>query len=148
VHHADGFKFLEDRKNTFDVIIVDSSDPIGPAQSLFQKPFYTLLSEALRAGGVVCTQGECVWLHMNLIKEMMTFCRTIFPSVDYAYTTIPTYPSGQIGFVLCGKGHTNFRANRVVPRDIQDAMRYYSGDIHRASFILPAFARRELGERF
>ena len=47
--------------------------------------------------------GECQWLHLELIKEMHTFCKTLFPVVDYAYCTIPTYPSGQIGFMLCSK---------------------------------------------
>ena len=47
--------------------------------------------------------GECQWLHLELIKEMRTFCKTLFPVVEYAYGTIPTYPSGQIGFMLCSK---------------------------------------------
>lgn len=57
VHVGDGFKFLADRKNEFDVIITDSSDPEGPAESLFQKPYFELLYGALRDGGVVSTQG-------------------------------------------------------------------------------------------
>lgn len=57
VHVGDGFKFLEDRKNEFDVIITDSSDPEGPAESLFKKPYFELLYGALREGGVVTTQG-------------------------------------------------------------------------------------------
>jgi spermidine synthase len=57
VHVGDGFKFLADRKNEFDVIITDSSDPEGPAESLFQKPYFELLFGALREGGVVTTQG-------------------------------------------------------------------------------------------
>lgn len=56
-HVGDGFKFLEDRKNEFDVIITDSSDPEGPAESLFQKPYFELLHGALREGGVITTQG-------------------------------------------------------------------------------------------
>lgn len=57
VHVGDGFKFLNDYKNTFDVIITDSSDPEGPAESLFQKPYFQLLHDALRDGGVITTQG-------------------------------------------------------------------------------------------
>jgi len=57
VHVGDGFKFLADRKNEFDVIITDSSDPEGPAESLFQKPYFQLLSDALKEGGVITTQG-------------------------------------------------------------------------------------------
>lgn len=56
-HIGDGFKFLADRKNEFDVIITDSSDPEGPAESLFQKPYFQLLHDALREGGVITTQG-------------------------------------------------------------------------------------------
>lgn len=51
----------------------------------------------------VALAGECQWLHLELIKEMRNFCKTLFPVVDYAYGTIPTYPSGQIGFMLCSK---------------------------------------------
>lgn len=57
VHVGDGFKFLEERKNEFDVIITDSSDPEGPAESLFKKPYFELLYGALREGGVMTTQG-------------------------------------------------------------------------------------------
>ena len=57
VHVGDGFKFLDDYKNEFDVIITDSSDPDGPAESLFQKPYFQLLHDALRPGGVITTQG-------------------------------------------------------------------------------------------
>lgn len=56
-HIGDGFQFLRDRQNEFDVIITDSSDPEGPAESLFQKPYFQLLHDALRPGGVVTTQG-------------------------------------------------------------------------------------------
>jgi spermidine synthase len=57
VHVGDGFQFLKERQNEFDVIITDSSDPEGPAESLFQKPYFELLRDALREGGVITTQG-------------------------------------------------------------------------------------------
>ncbi|XP_033097915.1 spermidine synthase-like [Anneissia japonica] len=100
---GDGFEFMKKNKNTFDVIITDSSDPDGPAEVLFQEDYYILMKDALREGGIVCTQGECIWLHLDLIKKMHMFCRTLFPVVDYGYCTIPTYPSGQIGFMMCSK---------------------------------------------
>ena len=65
VHVGDGFKFLDDYKNTFDVIITDSSDPDGPAESLFQKPYFQLLFDALREGGVITTQG-CMFSFQRL----------------------------------------------------------------------------------
>jgi spermidine synthase len=70
VHVGDGFKYLEDFKDTFDVIITDSSDPEGPAESLFQKPYFQLLFGALREGGVITTQG-CMFslVHMGFNPE-------------------------------------------------------------------------------
>jgi spermidine synthase len=56
-HVGDGFQFLKDYQNAFDVIITDSSDPEGPAEALFQKSYFELLFGALREGGVITTQG-------------------------------------------------------------------------------------------
>jgi len=147
VHVGDGFEFLKEHKNAFDVIITDSSDPEGPAESLFQKPYFELLHAALREGGVITTQAENQWLHIELIKNLKKDCKEVFPVAEYAYTTIPTYPSGQIGFMVCCKD-----ANRDVSKPIRSwskeeeekLCRYYNKEIHEASFVLPTFARRAL----
>ena len=75
--------------------------PPGPAQELFEKPFFESVAKALRPGGVVCTQAESIWLHMDIIENIVANCRQIFKgSVNYAWTTVPTYPSGVIDFML------------------------------------------------
>jgi len=149
VHIGDGFQFLKDRYNAFDAIITDASDPVGPAESLFQKEYFELLKNALRPGGVISTQGECQWLHLPLIKEVRNYCREIFPVVEYAFTTIPTYPSGQIGFFLCcnEKGR-NFRSpmRTFTPEQEAKLFRYYNADVHRAAFLLPQFTKNSLVE--
>lgn len=58
------------------------------------------MKRALSPLGVIATQGECLWLHLPLITTVLTACAEMFGSVDYAFTTVPSYPSGQIGFVL------------------------------------------------
>jgi|MDSW01.2.fsa_nt_gb spermidine synthase len=106
VHVTDGIKWVGDAEaESYDAIIVDSSDPVGPAAVLFERDFFEKIHRALKPGGVVCTQGECVWLHAELIKDVLEMCKSIFVggSVQYGFTTIPTYPSGQIGFVMCSK---------------------------------------------
>ncbi|KAI9754943.1 MAG: putrescine aminopropyltransferase [Chaenotheca gracillima] len=147
-HIGDGFKFLADKKNEFDVIITDSSDPEGPAESLFQKPYFELLHGALREGGVITTQAENQWLHLQLIAGLRASCKEVFPVAEYAYTTIPTYPSGQIGFMVCCKDPTRdvTRPLRSWPneKDEEKLCRYYNAKIHEASFILPSFARAAL----
>lgn len=142
----DGAAYMDQHKGEYDVIITDSSDPIGPAEVLFKTPFYEAMSRCLRDGGFVASQGECMWLHTHLIAPMITSCRSIFSHVEYAYTTIPTYPSGQIGFILCGKGESaNPRvASRKPSEQVQSTLRYYNPGMHSAAFALPEFVRREL----
>ena len=68
---GDGAAFMSEEKNhgKFDIIIVDSSDPIGPASVLFENKFYSDIARVLAPGGVCATQGECMWLHATLIRE-------------------------------------------------------------------------------
>ncbi|KAF9031397.1 saccharopine dehydrogenase [Hymenopellis radicata] len=135
---GDGFKFLADNENTYDVIITDSSDPVGPAESLFQKPYFQLLHDALAPGGNISTQGECLWLHLPLISELKKMTLSIFPVSQYAYTTIPTYPSGQIGFMVCSK-----EAGRDLKTPLRKltGTRYYNSTLHTTAFNLPEFGR-------
>lgn len=150
VHVMDGAKYMAEHGSEYDIIITDSSDPIGPAEVLFQPPFYAAMAKCLRPGGIVASQGECMWLHADLIAPMVKACRNIFCSVEYAYTTIPSYPSGQIGFLLCSNVDIEARSLRTPWRKPSDAMqkglKYYNTELHSASFILPEFARRALLE--
>ncbi|MCD7456209.1 Dolichyl-phosphate-mannose--protein mannosyltransferase 1 [Datura stramonium] len=135
----------------YDAIIVDSSDPIGPAKDLFERPFFEAVAKALRPGGVVCTQAESIWLHMHIIKQIIANCRQVFKgSVNYAWTTVPTYPTGVIGYMLCStEGPEVDFKNPVNPIDKDEThansklgpLKFYNTDIHKAAFILPSFAR-------
>ena len=119
----------------------------------------------------MCTQAECIWLHLDIIKKCIQKNKKIFKNVSYAYTTIPSYPSGQIGFLLCSDVQTCSTPARTVadamtgeaagafrhtkwtklqchfillsnhPSPVTDGLRYYSEEIHRAAFILPKFAQ-------
>ncbi|XP_071806065.1 spermidine synthase-like [Asterias amurensis] len=147
-HIGDGFAFMKQHLNEFDVIITDSSDQIGPAAELFEDSYYVLLTKALKPGGIICTQEECVWLNLEEVKTLHKFCKTLFPVVDYGYCTIPSYPSGQIGFTLCSLNpDTNFRKPiRSCTNEVKKTLnlKYYNSDIHKAAFVLPEFARKFL----
>jgi spermidine synthase len=145
VQICDGLKYLVDNENAFDVIITDSSDPMGPASSLFGASFYKAVSKSLRSGGIMCAQAECLWLHLELIRDMMVSATEFFNSVEYSYTSVPTYPSGQIGFIIGSKDRDSCKSPLRGPSENQlKELRYYTSEIHAASFILPAFARRRL----
>ncbi|KAF5746606.1 Spermidine synthase 1 [Tripterygium wilfordii] len=151
LHIGDGVAFLKAvPEGTYDAVIVDSSDPIGPAQELFEKPFFESVAKALRPGGVVCTQAESIWLHMHIIEDIVANCRQVFKgSVNYAWTTVPTYPSGVIGFMLCStEGPLVDFKHPVNPIDATDScnklkpLKFYNSEIHSAAFCLPTFAKR------
>jgi spermidine synthase len=145
VHIKDGSQFMEENQDSFDVIITDSSDPIGPASVLFETPFFDAMYKSLREGGIVCTQGECMWLHLNLIRPLVDSIKSKYSSVEYAYTTIPTYPSGQIGFILASKGRSTCKIPLREPTTkIQEQLQYYTPEIHQAAFVLPAFCQRAI----
>lgn len=139
VHIGDGFKWLAGKQNQYDCIITDSSDPVGPAGALFEKPYFQLLQEALREGGHISTQGECMWNNLPLISNVLSAMRSLFPVVEWGWTSIPTYPSGTIGFVVCSKDSS--RDVKIPLRKVANC-RYYNEKVHRAAFVLPTFAQK------
>lgn len=145
---GDGFEYMKEHVNEFDVIITDSSDPVGPAESLFQRGYYELMKKALRPDGILCCQGECLWLDLSLIKSMVDFSKDLFPVVNYGFTTIPTYPCGQIGFIMCSKNKdTRFEDPVTVLTESeveQMGLKYYNAEVHKSAFVLPQFAKKKL----
>ena len=143
----DAAKYLKDLggEGNYDVIICDSSDPVGPAAVLFEHAFFKDMHSNLSPTGVLCTQGECMWLHLDLIHSVMKDTRNICDGpVKYAYTTIPTYPSGQIGFIIGTKDASKDVSTPLAAPTDAFSLRYYSSEIHKASFVLPAFAQKKL----
>lgn len=150
LHVGDGAAYMAGQAAHFDVIIVDSSDPIGPAEVLFEKPFYMAMKHALRPGGLVATQCESMWLHADIIARVLAFCRDGgFATAEWAWCSIPTYPAGTIGFALCrlDQTHSCARPVRVPSTDLLESLRYYTPQIHQAAFVLPAFLQRKLAIR-
>lgn len=131
--------------NEYDIIIIDTTDPEGPASELFGAEFYKNVIRILRPRGVMCNQGESVWLHRPLIEKMMKFMKETvgFSTVKYAIIYIPTYPCGSIGSFVCTKDAS---INVLEPLRPVEALgfakdlKYYSTEIHKAAFVLPRFA--------
>lgn len=140
-HYEDGAKFAREKKGYFDVILVDSSDPIGPAEVLFKEPFYRDMAEALASPGIVATQAESFWYHGDIISSLFEFIPKIYPKYGYYFTTIPTYPSGIIGFTFLSNEISPYSVTPD-PARIPKGLKYYSAEIHKASFVLPEFAKK------
>ncbi|XP_054725397.1 spermidine synthase isoform X2 [Anastrepha obliqua] len=143
---GDGFAFMKTHENEFDVIITDSSDPVGPAVSLFQENYYQLMKKSLRPGGIVCSQGGTYWLDCEHVKNTVNSCKKHFPTVAYAHTTVPSYPCGHIGFVIgCADSNRDLKTpiKKFSKTELDDMkLKYYSSDIHSAAFALPRWVEK------
>jgi len=129
----------------FDVIIVDSTDPVGPGEPLFKKEFFDNLHQLLNSDGIVATQAESHWHSLDMIADMAKFLKSIFAKREYAYTSVPTYPTGEIGFWMLSKKGTSCRTPVRVPAPEElKSFNYYTRDLHTAAFALPAFAHRKI----
>ena len=133
----DGIKHVRANKNKYDIILVDSTDPVGPAVGLFAPQFYQDVFAALKEDGIMVAQTESPFLGQDLIKRVHNDLKPIFPIVKLYLAAIPTYPTGLWSFTLASKRHDPTKVN---PEDIHDTRtRYYNKDIHFTSFVLPNF---------
>lgn len=138
----DAFDYLQRPDSKFDVIMADTTDPIGEAEKLFSPEFYRLMANALTPGGVVVTQCEQMYFNTDLIQEMVGIGRSLKKHAGYFYTLVPTYPGGSIGFLYMSDTHWSEGFGRAYPEGLQ----YFNAGVHQAAFALPEFLKQALGE--
>ena len=137
----DAFGFLAENPGQFDVIISDTTDPIGMAERLFSDEFYQLLVRALAPNGAAATQCEQPFFDTALIKEIYRVAKSLTTHPAYYYTQVPTYPGGGIGFMYVSNVPWEKGLATPLPPGVNN---YINPDVHRAAFALPEFFRREL----
>ncbi len=145
----DGIEYVRQAaENSFDVVIVDSTDPVGPAEGLFTEEFYRNVHCILRDNGILVAQSESPRFNVHVFKEIHQTFRKIFGNshVHNYLVYIPTYPTGMWSFAYAAKGAIHpvnslntEKANRFSE---QEDLKYYSGEIHKAAFVIPAFVRK------
>lgn len=137
----DAFGYLEENPGQFDVIISDTTDPIGMAERLFSDEFYKLMVRALAPGGAAATQCEQPFFDTELIKTIYRSAKALTRNPAYYYANIPTYPGGGIGFMYVSDTPW---ANGLKTSYPPGENKYLNPDIHKAAFALPEFFRKEL----
>jgi spermidine synthase len=144
VIYDDAAHFVATTDSTYDVILADTSDPIGPAEVLFQRSFYQTVHDRLGEDGIFVPQTESPWLNQESIKKIYQNLRAVFPVVRMYLAHVPTYPGALWSFAFCSKRHdplADFQAARCV----QQGLRYYNADIHRGTFALPTYVQELVG---
>ncbi|MBO8125762.1 MAG: polyamine aminopropyltransferase [Firmicutes bacterium] len=137
---TDGIKHVESVENRYDIIIVDSSDPVGPGVQLFEVPFYTNCYRALAEGGLLVAQTESPFSEADLLVKAYRNIAQVFPQTKVYLANVPTYPSGLWSFTCGSKGPDPAKA----PEKVEFATKYYTPEIHRAAFTLPPFVQELL----
>ena len=128
---------------------MDASDPVGPAEVLFQKPFHKNVARCLNPGGIFVTQSESPFFHQKTVQGIQRNLREIFPVVRLYTANIPTYPSGFWSFSLCSDKVdpvAHFKESRVKKAGL--TFKYYNAALHRG-LLRPALlhAGRRRGHR-
>lgn len=133
----DGFMHIAKAENEYDVIMVDSTEPVGPAAKLFEKGFYEGISKALKEDGIFVAQTDNPWFHKELITNVFRDVKEIFPITRLYTANIPTYPSGLWTFTIGSKQHDPLQVEESRFHDIET--NYYTKELHKACFALPKF---------
>lgn len=143
----DGIRYMANAPpESLDVVIVDSTDPVGPAEGLFNAKFYASCFCALRAGGILVQQSESPLVLLDLIQSMRAAMRGVgFTSIRTLPFPQPCYPTGWWSCTLARKDGPldAFRERDAASKPF--ATRYYNAAIHRAALAQPEFMREALG---
>lgn len=140
----DGIKFVKNAKDNFyDLIIVDSTDPIGPGEGLFSMDFYENCYRILTENGILINQSESPYYPYN-IKELKRSCSKIskiFPILNYYQAFIPTYPSGHWLFGFASKTINPLTVDISNWNNNNLSTKYYNTELHKGSFALPNYVK-------
>ncbi len=142
----DGIKFVQNApENSYDLVIIDSSDPVGPSEGLFTKSFYQDVYRCLRVGGVITIQSESPIFYQKAFKDLNQCLKKVFgnDSVHCYLVFIPMYPTGMWSLTYCSKQGKhpvdNLDCEKATQFVKQHNLRYYNAAIHQGAFALPGF---------
>lgn len=139
-HYTDGVQFVKQCKNEYDVIIIDSSDPVGPAIQLFEASFYQSVSDALREDGLMVCQSQSPIFHQEIMGKSYSRIASIFPYHSMYTAVVPTYPGGLWSFTLGSKQ----KLPEVGQIRFHKSAKYVNEAIIQASFALPEFLKQQI----
>ena len=140
--YEDAIEYIKDKRNEFDVVLIDSTDPMGPGEGLFTEEFYTNVKNSLKEGGIVAAQSESPVAFKEDVKKMYTLLHKVFP-ICKAYTSnIPTYPGGYWAWAFCSKDvePLSYIDERRC-EEITKTCKIYNKEYHMARFALPNYLK-------
>lgn len=146
-YYDDGLKFVRKYENTYDLILVDSTDPFGPGEGLFTKEFYGNCYKALKEDGIMVNQHESPFYKEDAYAMQRAHKRIVesFPISKVYQAHIPTYPSGHWLFGFASKKYHPINDQRVEEwKKLNLKTKYYNEQLHKGAFALPNFVEEML----
>ncbi|MEJ2156221.1 MAG: polyamine aminopropyltransferase [Desulfobacteraceae bacterium] len=147
---GDGSEFMATTEERFDVIISDSTDPIGPGEALFKEKFYAHCKSCLTPGGVLVAQNGVAYMQLDEAKTTARRLQRIFDDWYFYSAAVPTYIGGIMAFAWASDNpalrHTALATLKERFEKSGIETRYYNPDIHQASFALPQYLIEAIGE--
>lgn len=143
----DAIEFIKTKKNCYDVVLIDSTDPMGPGVGLFTEEFYTNVKNSLKKGGIVTPQSESPFVNQEEIKKMYPLLKKVFKMVEPYCGPIPTYPGGYWSWAFCTNDLEQggeFDVERA--REVSKTCKIYNEFTQGAVFAVPNFMRDLVNE--
>lgn len=148
IYLQDGARFVRETDLHYDLVVVDSTDPIGPGKALFTRGFYRACRAILRPGGLFAAQGLSPWLQRTEQESMLQNIREVWSHCSPFTSTVPTYAAGLWLFALAADGPLRQDPHdRAVATEIARSCRYYNPALHHAAFCLPNLLLERLSGR-
>ena len=135
----DGAKFIKNYENYFDLIITDSTDPIGPGKILFQEDYYRSIKKALKTNGMMTCQSESPWFYDDVLRDMTNHMCNIFNHVETYIAMIPLYLPGLWTMTFTSDHYSLKDFDRNKSETISELCKYYNPAIHSAALAKPNF---------
>lgn len=146
----DGINFVQKTEDKFDVIISDSTDPLGPGEALFTESFYAACRRCLNPGGIMVTQNGVPFHQMDEIRQTGEHLKTLFSDWHFYIAAVPSYVGGAMCFAWATDEprlrHTDLATLRERYRKSGIATRFYNPEIHFSAFALPQYVLKAIGK--
>ena len=143
---GDAIEYIREHQNSFDVVVVDSTDPVGFAEGLFRGPFYGDVKRSLRPGGIMAQQTESPLFVASWWEKIYQELCSSFTNVHSYFAVIPMYPGAFWTFGFASPERDPWREFDEERAKQISNVRYYSPELQQAAFVLPGWASRRLGE--
>jgi len=141
----DAIEYVKDQKDEFDIILIDSTDPMGPGEGLFTEEFYTNVKNSLKKGGIMVAQSESPFSQKEAVQKMYKLLKNVFPVCATYTSNMPTYPGGYWAWAFCSETvkpleyYNEERAKEIIP-----TCKIYNKEYHYARFALPSYLKELL----